>query len=109
MLPMKAAALSLSLLAALGIAAVARAEPAGPSRQAAEFFESKVRPLLADNCFTCHGPKRQQAGLRLDSRAALLKGSDNGPVITAGDPGKSPLIQAVRQEGEIKMPPKGKL
>ncbi|HXG08980.1 MAG TPA: PSD1 and planctomycete cytochrome C domain-containing protein [Gemmataceae bacterium] len=111
---MKAAVLSISLLAVFGLAAAAPAEPppqppAAVNPQAAEFFETRVRPVLAENCFTCHGPKRQQAGLRLDSRAALLKGSDSGPVITAGEPEKSLLIQAVRQEGDIKMPPKGKL
>src|SRR5262245_39478713 len=57
--------------------------------QAAEFFETHVRPVLAERCFSCHGDKMQMAGLRLDSRAALLKGSDHGPVVVAGDPEKS--------------------
>ena len=76
---------------------------------ALEFFEARVRPLLAEHCFSCHGPRRQRAGLRLDSREALLQGSENGPVVTAGKPDESALILAIRHEGEVKMPPKGKL
>ena len=46
-----------------------------------EFFEKKIRPLLAANCFKCHGPEESEAGLRLNSRAAILNGGDSGPVI----------------------------
>jgi hypothetical protein len=95
-------------LTLLGIAAPVAAEPAPPP-QAVEFFETKVRPVLAENCFTCHGAKRQQAGLRLDGRETLLKGSETGPVVVAGDPDKSRLIHAIRYQGELKMPPKGPL
>jgi hypothetical protein len=84
-------------------------KPAIPEPQALEFFEKRVRPILVDNCFICHGEKKQKAGLRLDSRAALLKGSETGPVVTPGNPADSVLIRAIRQEGELKMPPKGKL
>src|SRR5438552_5704454 len=76
---------------------------------AAEFFETRVRPLLAENCFSCHGATRPKAGLRLDSAAALRKGSDAGPVLVSGDPDNSPLIQAIRYDGSVRMPPKGKL
>jgi hypothetical protein len=75
----------------------------------AEFFESKVRPVLAEHCFSCHGPEKQRAGLRLDSKAAALRGSDDGPVLDPGHPEKSLLIKAIRHDSEIKMPPKGKL
>jgi hypothetical protein len=74
-----------------------------------EFFEARIRPVLADQCWKCHGPKKQMSGLRLDSRAALLQGGDNGPAIVPGDPEKSPLVRAVRHAGPLKMPPKGKL
>jgi hypothetical protein len=77
--------------------------------QIAEFFETKIRPVLAESCFSCHGPKKQQANLRLDSREALLKGSENGPVIVSGQPDKSLLIHALRQQGELRMPPRSKL
>src|ERR1700722_3413824 len=82
--------------------------PPVPER-AAEFFEAKIRPVLVDKCLSCHGPKKQQAGLRLDGREALLKGSENGPVIVLGQPDKSPMMKVLRYEGEIHMPPKGKL
>src|SRR5262245_33696970 len=77
--------------------------------QAIEFFEARVRPILAGNCFTCHGPKKQKSGLRLDSASSLRKGGDSGPVVVPGDPDHSPLIEAIRYDGEIQMPPAGKL
>jgi mono/diheme cytochrome c family protein len=78
-------------------------------RQAGEFFESKVRPILAESCFSCHGPDKQKGGLRLDSRAALLRGAGGDPVVVPGDPDKSPLVKAIRHEGDTKMPPKTQL
>ncbi|HKB04416.1 MAG TPA: PSD1 and planctomycete cytochrome C domain-containing protein, partial [Gemmataceae bacterium] len=72
-------------------------------------FETKVRPVLAEQCYSCHGEKKQSAGLRLDSKAAVTKGSDGGPVVVPGEPEKSPLVQAIRHSGEIKMPPKKQL
>jgi mono/diheme cytochrome c family protein len=89
-------------------ATAARAED-GPALQSAEFFESKVRPVLAENCFSCHGPEKQKGGLRLDSRAALLKGAGGEPVVVPGDPDQSILVKAVRHDGDTKMPPKKKL
>src|SRR6266851_4564689 len=79
--------------------------PARPASQDSEFFETKVRPLLVEQCQSCHGAVKQKGDLRLDSRAAMLKGNDFGPVIVPGDPAKSRLIQAVRRIGEVKMPP----
>src|SRR5262249_40334411 len=76
---------------------------------ALEFFETKVRPVLADNCYSCHGPQKQKGGLRLDSAESVRTGGDSGPVIVPGDPAKSRMIEAVRQTGELKMPPMGKL
>ena len=75
----------------------------------ADFFESQVRPVLAANCFECHGPKKQQSDLRLDSRDAMLNGNSDGPVIVPGDPEKSRLVKAIRRQGDIKMPPEKKL
>ena len=55
-------------------------EPGGKLDPATvEFFESKVRPVLANHCWQCHGPDKQKAGLRLDSREAVLKGGETGP------------------------------
>ncbi|HEX4949458.1 MAG TPA: PSD1 and planctomycete cytochrome C domain-containing protein [Blastocatellia bacterium] len=73
-----------------------------------DFFETKIRPILATECFSCHTDS-QMGGLRMDSREALLKGGKSGPAIVPGDPDKSLLIQAVRHTGEVKMPKGGKL
>ncbi len=71
-----------------------------------EFFERQVRPVLAERCFTCHGEKKQEAGLRLDSPSALVKGSDNGPVIDLKNPSTSRLLTAIGYEdSELQMPP----
>jgi hypothetical protein len=83
--------------------------PEKSSPQALEFFESKVRPILADRCFRCHGPEKQKAGLRLDSREGMLKGSESGPVIVPGQPEASLVIKAILQQGDLKMPPDEKL
>ena len=100
------------LVAALPLAI----EIAGEARQAtplpaqsAEFFEARIRPVLAANCYDCHTDE-QLGGLRLDSREGLLKGGKSGPAIVPGDADKSLLIQAVRQTGEkLKMPKGGRL
>lgn len=79
----------------------------------AEFFENKVRPVLVEHCNKCHGDakgKEPKGGLRTDSRAAMLRGGDNGPAIVPKDPDKSRLIEAIRFENaDLQMPPKGKL
>jgi len=96
-------------VAGLFAVSAARAEPA-PSAAALEFFENKVRPVLAEHCYNCHGPKKQMGGgLRLDTRDGVLKGGDGGPAVVPGDPGKSPMIRAVEWGGEVKMPPKTKM
>ncbi len=88
----------------------APANPPAPSAEESEFFERQIRPLLAEHCLKCHGPKKQEAGLRLDSRPALVKGSDSGPVVTLGDPAAGKLITAIGYADEnLQMPPDGKL
>ena len=77
-----------------------------PAAARADFFERKIRPVLAAHCLSCHGPNNTKAALRLDSREGLLKGSESGPVVTPGSPDESPLIEAVRRTGMVKMPPK---
>ena len=94
--------------------APAAPQPAGAgeavSPEAAEFFEKNVRPVLAENCYSCHGPKLQQAGLRLDARAFMLKGTDTGKTVLApGNPDKSALLTVLHFNGAVKMPPQGKL
>jgi len=65
-------------------------------------FETEVRPVLAKNCQACHNGKTRSSGLDLTSRAALAEGGNRGP-------GFDWLLKAVRQEGDLKMPPGGKL
>ena len=90
--------------------AVAQTDAKKPSAEAIQFFETRIRPLLAENCFKCHGPEKQKGKLRLDSLAAILMGGDEGPAIVVGDPGKSLLIKAVNYgDDELKMPPSKKL
>ena len=75
-----------------------------------QFFELRIRPLLAEHCVRCHGPNKQRAGLRLDSLDELLTGGDQGPAVVPGDPDQSLLMQAVSYEDEFfQMPPPGKL
>ncbi len=103
---------SISCLVVGAVLAVARAVFAADppiSPEQAEFFEKQVRPVLVEHCVVCHGEKKQEGGLRLDSRESLLKGGDGGPVVAPGKPEESELIDAVRQTGDLKMPPKGKL
>jgi hypothetical protein len=96
------------ITAAVLLALARQAIAADPTPEQVRFFESKVRPLLSAQCFQCHGPDKQQNGLRLDSRAALLKGGDSGPALVLGQPKESLLLRAVNHDGP-KMPPKKKL
>lgn len=72
-------------------------------------FERHVRPLLIERCHKCHAGAEAKGGLRLDSREAALQGGDSGKVIVVGKPGDSLLLQAVRHENGLEMPPDGKL
>ena len=76
--------------------------------EAAEFFEARVRPVLAETCWQCHATELQQGGLRLDSRDAVLAGGSRGPAIVPGDPTASLLLRALRHQG-LEMPPGGRL
>jgi mono/diheme cytochrome c family protein/septal ring factor EnvC (AmiA/AmiB activator) len=80
-----------------------------PAVAADDHFEKHVRTLLVEKCQSCHGPEKPKGGLRVDSRAALLKGGDTGPAIVPGKPNESLLVKAIGYSGELKMPPKGKL
>lgn len=79
------------------------------SAAAVEFFERRVRPILASHCEACHGSKKQESGLRLDSRDAVLTGGDSGPAAVSQAPGKSLILQAIRHDGDLAMPPETKL
>ena len=80
---------------------------ATPEQEA--FFEQKIRPILAARCFECHGDKKQEGSLRLDSRALAIKGNESGPAIVPGKPDESRLVEVVGYQDAIRMPPKQKL
>ncbi len=102
-----------AVLVLIGFSAVhdvcaAEATPPAPSPEQVKFFETNVRPLLANHCFKCHGTDKQNGELRLDSRSAMLQGGDSGPAIVPGKPEESLLIEAVKYES-FEMPPAGQL
>jgi mono/diheme cytochrome c family protein len=72
----------------------------------AKFFEDKIRPVIAFQCWNCHSTS-QMGGLRLDTREGMLKGGKTGPAVVPGDPEKSLLITAVRRTNPALMMPKG--
>ena len=91
------------------VACVVVLTSAGYAATEDEFFELRVRPVLAKNCFACH-TQSKLGGLRLDSRERMVKGGGRGPAIVPGDSEKSLLLQAVRHDhAELAMPPQGKL
>ena len=102
-----AGALILCLLTTPALAddAAATDTPAASEEQV-HFFERNVRPLLLENCTSCHGVEQQEAELRLDSRAAMLEGGDRGPAIVPGNAEESLLILAVRhdEDEDLAMP-----
>ena len=77
-----------------------------------EFFEKKIRPVLAEHCFKCHSAdaKKLKGGLLLDHRAGVLKGGESGPSIVSGKPEESLLIEAIGYDNvDLEMPPRGRL
>ncbi len=99
---------SLWLALLLLMALPGRADTLTP--EATAFFESKVRPLLAEQCYGCHGSKAVQGGLRLDTKEAILHGGDHGAALVAGKPEQSLLIKAVQYtDKSLQMPPRGRL
>lgn len=82
---------------------------AAADRDQLEFFEKKIRPILANKCYECHSVAegKKRGNLTLDTREGSLKGGDSGPAVVPGDLDKSLLIKAVRyKDGDLQMPPK---
>jgi hypothetical protein len=93
---------ALFLLTTLILAASARGDERSDT-----FFETRIRPVLATDCLPCHGGKKTESGLKVDSRDSLLHGGDRGPAIVVGEPDKSLLVRAIgHADQELKMPPK---
>ena len=81
------------------------------SDQELDFFETKVRPLLVEKCFDCHGPDSEpiEGGLSLGSRANILTGGDTGPAIVVGHAAQSLMIDAINYGEVYEMPPDTKM
>ena len=95
---------------ALVVGCVLPASAAAPDGVA--FFESRIRPLLAEHCYECHSAsaKKLKGGLRLDTRDGWAKGGDSGPALIAGKPDDSLLIKGIRHwDKDFKMPPDQRL
>jgi cytochrome c553 len=88
---------------------LAQVRPLPQDAAGAAFFEKRIRPILAANCYACHGPEKKRSGLKLDSLPAILRGGDRGPAVMPGKPDESLLIRAVHYGDEPRMPPKGRL
>ena len=87
-------------------------KPADLTKEAVEFFESRIRPILIERCYECHSSKAKKVrgGLLLDSQQGVMEGGISGPVILPGDTENSPLIHAIRwTDSEFAMPPKASL
>ena len=77
-----------------------------------EFFEKRVRPLLAEYCYKCHSAKSKKlkGKLRLDYREGAIKGGETGPAVVPGKPEESLLVESIRYQNEdLEMPPKKRL
>jgi len=99
-------------LVAFGLLACPNLRAADP--QAIEFFEKKIRTVLIDHCQKCHSADAEKTnklkgGLLLDSREGILAGGDSGMAVVTGKPKLSRLIQSLKHDTDLKMPPKGKL
>ncbi len=110
--PAFASAFSLfTVLGGLGGRPEARAATTVISPENRDFFENKIRPILANHCLECHSAEKGKVkgGLNLDTREDSLKGGENGEAIKPGDAKGSPMIKAVEWTDDLQMPPKKKL
>ncbi|MAB90507.1 MAG: hypothetical protein CMJ90_13755, partial [Planctomycetes bacterium] len=83
--------------------------PAAPGQDARDFFENRIRPVLAEHCYRCHNSSgEQRGGLALDHRAALRRGGDSGPAMIVGHGNESLLVRAIRHVDDgLRMPAEG--
>jgi len=98
----------LVIAAAFSISATAMARSLPSAYEGVVEFSPDIEPILKANCYSCHGPKKQKGGLRLDSQKSALLGGDEGKVIVPGKSAESKLIHVIAGFEEDKlMPPKG--
>ncbi len=101
--------LSVALLGTWTLVSLQTSEAADPSAAQIEFFETRIRPVLVDQCYECHNSAMTAEGeLAIDERAAMLKGGSGGVIIIPGVPSKSRLLAILRHEVDgLKMPAGG--
>jgi len=76
------------------------------AESAADAFEAKIRPVLVQTCFQCHGDVKAGGGFRVDSREALLHGGESGPAIIPGNAADSLMFKAIKRDDSVSaMPP----
>ena len=75
----------------------------------AQHFDKRIAPILVKRCLGCHNQDLKDGGIAFDDRSSLLKGGNHGPTIVPGKPEGSFLIQALRYNGDVRMPPGKKL
>ena len=80
------------------------ATPSAPEAAASPVFAQQIRPILAQRCYSCHGPTVQQNGLRLDSLASIKKGSDFGPIVVPYKAALSRLVRRLEAQERPQMP-----
>jgi hypothetical protein len=105
-------ALSIFLLAVAGCPVAGAVPEAAADSEAVQFFEKNIRPVLVEECYSCHSAqaKKVKGKLLLDSREGVARGGAGGAIVAAGDPERSRLIEAIRwRDAELQMPPKKKL
>ena len=105
--------MTLTVRAALVAAALFAPSPVRADAKA-DFFENKIRPVLVEHCLKCHSADAEKSnklrgGLRLDHKAAWQKGGDTGAAIVPGKPAEGTLLKSLKYDGDVQMPPKGKL
>lgn len=106
-------ALAASVLTSLSTAVMAddnAQQATNPTEAQVRFFESNIRPLLANHCYDCHGEDTQEGELRLDTLQGMVAGGHAKSLFVAGKPQNSLLITAVSyRDSELRMPPEEKL
>ena len=75
----------------------------------ARFFDTRVAPILTRRCVPCHNQELKNGNISFFDRDSLLKGGNRGPAIVPGKPEESVLVDALRHEGGLQMPPGPKL
>ena len=104
----------MTLTVRAALVAVLLAPPPAKADAKTDFFEYKIRPALVEHCLKCHSADAEKSnklrgGLRLDTKAGWQKGGDTGAAIVPGKPGEGTLLKSLKYDGDVQMPPKGKL